>query len=302
MAHRIVVVTPAGRMRYLELLKYYILKDASIDEWVLWDNCRDPLDREYINQLEKEHLKIRVIRLENVDGTNLSVNRFYSFCKDESAFYIKMDDDIVYLPEQFGLSLYMSAMKERDQFLWWSPMVINNAICSWLLKYHSKVEIRENVSCQAGDFFGWRDPEFAETLHRTFLARLKTNDVQAFSVANFTVSLSRFSINCLGFFGEDVKKYDQQFCPLGVDDEEWLSAFFPSAVGKSGRIVGNLVISHFSFFTQERELLDSKILEQYYDVVGLVPPPYEIKKSSLKQRARFYLLKRLHGGKRKRAK
>ena len=283
-ANRVVAVTPAGRRRYLELLKHYILKDTSIDEWFLWDNCRDPLDREYINQLEAGHSKIKVIRRDNVDGSNRSVNGFYASCADESVFYIKMDDDIVYLPERFGASLYANALNERDLFLWWSPLVINNAICSWLLKYHSEIKISEPVSCQAGDVLGWKDPAFAEKLHKIFLLAVEANDVRAFQVADFGVSLARFSINCLGFFGEDVRRYGQQFCPADVDDEEWLSACLPSITGRPGRVVGNLTISHFSFFTQEQELLRSRILDRYYSLASLQPPQYEIKEILFERR------------------
>lgn len=294
MEHRIVAVTPAGRRRYLELLKHYILSDTSIQEWILWDNCRDPQDRIYINRLEAEHSKIKIIRLDNVDGTNKSVNRFYRFCDDERAFYIKMDDDLVYLPKQFGSSLYACAIKERGQFLWWSPMVINNAICSWLLKYHSPVKIERYLSCQASDFVGWREPSFAKDLHSKFLAALAAKDLQAFIIPDFIVSLSRFSINCLGFFGEDVKKCGEKFCPPDVDDEEWLSACLPSIVGRPGRVSGSLVVSHFAFFTQEMELLRSGVLENYYRVADVVPTRYPVRKPSLKSQVRLLLLRKLH--------
>lgn len=294
MEHRIVAVTPAGRRRYLELLKHYILADTSIQQWILWDNCRDPQDRSYINRLEAEHSKIRIIRLSDVDGTNSSVNRFYRFCDDERAFYIKMDDDLVYLPEQFGASLYRNAMKERGQFLWWSPMVINNAICSWLLKYHSTLKIDRYLSCQASDFAGWREPSFAEDLHSKFLAALDSKDLRAFQIPDFIVSLSRFSINCLGFFGEDVIRYGEKFCPLHVDDEEWLSACLPSMVGRPGRVAGSLVVSHFAFFTQESELLETGVLERYYRAAQIAPLRYAFKKPPLRRQLRLLLLRKLH--------
>ncbi len=53
--HKIVVVTPAGRRAYLELLSKYVIDDADIDEWHLWDNCRLQADRYHINQLAQRH-------------------------------------------------------------------------------------------------------------------------------------------------------------------------------------------------------------------------------------------------------
>jgi hypothetical protein len=284
--HRIVAVTPAGRRKYLELLKHYVLRDSTIAEWHLWDNCRKSEDRTYIQGLAREHPKVKIVEIQGADGSNRSVNRFYPFCKDVDAFYIKMDDDLVYLPDHIGERLYRQAIAERDKYIWWSPLIVNNAICSWLLKYHSRVEIPEFVSCQAADSLAWANPGFAERLHRKFLAAVETNDIGMFQVPDFEVSLSRFSINCIGFFGKDVAELGEGFCPVGVDDEEWISAVLPSQVGKPGRIAGAIATAHFSYYTQEADLLKCRILDDYYRIAGLKPEPYQIQimKRSLKQR------------------
>jgi len=285
MKPRIVAVTPAGRRHYLELLRHYVCADDSIEEWHLWDNCRNDFDRKYIGQLGRMEKKVRVIRLENTDGTNRSVNRFYRLCAEDGAFYIKLDDDIVYLPKGFAGDLHRQATEERERFLWWSPLVINNAICSWLLKHHSSIRIQENLTCQAGDHHGWFDPSFAERMHQAFLEALHAGDISSFYVPNFQVSLARFSINCLGFFGADVRALGTTFCPLDVDDEDWISAGLPSRLQRPGRIVGNLVVAHFSFHTQEPELLQSRMLDRYYEAAGLRPASYAIKKRPLGERA-----------------
>jgi hypothetical protein len=291
---KIIAVTPAGRRHYLELLRRYICADTTIDEWHLWDNCRNDADRRYIERLEAAEPRVKLIRVDNADGTNRSVNRFYRFCVDDNAFYIKLDDDIVYLPKGFGGSLCRRAMEEREKYLWWSPLVINNAVCSWLIKHHSKMTINEGLTCQASDRRGWFDPAFAESMHRKFLGALQTGDISRFHVPNFQVSLSRFSINCVGFFGADVRALGADFCPLDVDDEEWISAYLPSRLQRPGRVVGNLVVAHFSFFTQEPELLQSRILDQYYEAAGLSPVSYPIKKRPWRQRALFGVRKVLN--------
>ena len=78
------------------MLASYVLNDHDVFEWQLWDNCREELDRVYINELAKLHQKVKVVRLPGVDGTNRSVNRFYRHCNDIDAFYVKVNDDIVY--------------------------------------------------------------------------------------------------------------------------------------------------------------------------------------------------------------
>jgi hypothetical protein len=284
---KIIAVTPAGRRHYLELLRHYVCADKTIQEWHLWDNCRSEADRGYLELLEAEEPKIKLVRLDNVDGTNRSVNRFYRFCVDDDAFYIKIDDDIVYLPQGFGGALCRQAIEEREKYLWWSPLIINNAVCSWLIKHHSQITVNEPLTCQASDRWGWFDPAFAEDMHRKFLEALQAGDARRFHVPNFQISLSRFSINCVGFFGADARALGSDFCPPNVDDEEWISAYLPSRLQRPGRIIGNLVAAHFSFFTQEPELLQSRILDHYFEAAGLPPTKYAIKKRSLKQRALF---------------
>ena len=294
--HRIVAVTPAGRRKYLDVLKHYILNDYSIDAWHLWDNCRSEADRRYIYELERISPKISIISIKGSDGSNASVNRFYTKCRDPDVFYIKMDDDIVYLPKNFGRQLYNKAIAEKNQYSWWSPLVVNNAICTWLLKYHGRVHIGNDVSAQASCPFGWRSPIFAKTLHDVFVQAATTHNLSAFQVPDFEINLSRFSINCIGFFGDFVANFTEaEFCPLGVDDEEWISAVLPSRAGIPGRIAGDIVISHFSYFTQERALLCSNILSKYYDLAGLQMDPSfsQVPKKSLKKGLKRRLLNRL---------
>jgi len=270
MSHKVIAVTPAGRRAYLDLLKNYILKDSSIDEWHLWDNCRDPDDRAYLAELERDHAKIRIVRVPSADGTNRSVNRFYRFCDDENAFYIKMDDDLVLLPEGLGRRMYDVAITERGTHLWWSPVVVNNAICSWVLQHFGLFRFNIDLTAQASSFAAWRSPYFAAALHRAYLDAIEGDrnlfEARLADVPNLSVSLSRFSINCIGFFGSDVAALGPLFCPPDIDDEEWLSAVLPAKIGRPGRVIGGLAVAHFSFFTQEAELVRTDILERYYRI------------------------------------
>ncbi len=292
---RVVAVTPAGRRGYLELLAHYVLADEFISEWHLWDNCRAESDRVYINDLAAHHKKIKVITLPKVSGWNNSINQFYKLCNDRETFYIKMDDDIVYLPPEFGKKLLEQALPERAVSLWSSPMVVNNAICSWMLKYLSKVKIEAELTAQAACRIGWRSAAFAESLHDAFLKTLGEGAGHRFHTPDQIVSLSRFSINCIGFFGSDVLRLGKDFCPDGVDDEEWLSVVLPMRLNRPGRIIGGLTVAHFSYWTQEAELLSSDILDRYYLHAGLKLNSRPIKKANSRERLKTHLLNRLLG-------
>jgi hypothetical protein len=274
--HKIVVVTPAGRRAYLDVLKQYIIRDQNIAEWHLWDNCRDIQDRAYIDSLEKEFGKIRIIRHASTDGSNRCINRFYATCTDPETFYIKMDDDIVYLEENTASSLLAAAIAEKESYLWWSPLVVNNALCSWLLQQHGLLDTDRELTAQASCPTGWKDPWFAAMLHTSFLDMLSRG--QRVRVPKSTVSLSRYSINCIGFFGEDVVRYGPLFCPEHVSDEEWISAALPLQTGRYGRITGETCVAHYSFYTQEHVLGTTDILDRYYELAGIArihPKPAE---------------------------
>ena len=292
---RVIAVTPAGRRGYLELLTRYVLADNSIKEWHLWDNCREASDRVYINELASRHDKIKIVSLPNTDGTNGSINRFYHLCNEPDSFYLKLDDDLVYLPPDLGAKLLRKAAPDRQRYIWWSPLVINNAVCTWMLKYLSSVTIPADVTAQAACRVGWRSPAFAKHLHLAFIEAIRMGRQDAFWVPDQSVSLSRFSINCIGFFGQDVMDAGDGFCPLGVDDEEWISAVLPAKLGRPGRVVGDCTVAHFSYYTQEANLLQTKVLDDYYEIAGLTLTHRPVKKLGARKAAKFAVLNRLLG-------
>ena len=130
---KVIAVTPAGRRRYLELLAKYVLSDEAVAEWHLWDNCRDPADRAYLQSLTDPRIKI--VSLPNAKGDNRSINKFCRTMTDPDAFYVKLDDDICYLPPGFFGRFAAKVAASKTNAIWFSPMVINNAICSWLLSF-----------------------------------------------------------------------------------------------------------------------------------------------------------------------
>jgi hypothetical protein len=125
------------------------------------------------------------------------------------------------------------------------------------------------LSCLAACEIGWKSPEFAVLLHRAFLNKLEANRVKDFRIPDATMTMGRFSINCLGVFGTDRVGLGDAFCPLDVDDEEHISAFLPMLTGRPGQIIGDEVAAHFGYYTQERVILDTDILARYYQVEAM---------------------------------
>ena len=75
--------------------------------------------------------------------------------------------------------------------------------------------------------------------------------------------MTRFSINAILWFGEEMKKFAGE---VPGDDEEFLSCIYPTRQGMSNGWNGDAVVAHFAFFTQRDQLDKWHILEQYGEI------------------------------------
>src|SRR6185295_19749431 len=136
---KLIVVTPAGREKYLRLLSHYVLGSPEVAEWQLWDNARNAADRAYVHRLAASDPRCRLKQLTGADGSFDAIAGFWRCCDDPEAIYLRLDDDVVFVEPDFFPRFVARARKERGKALWFSPLVINNAICNWLLKHLAKV-------------------------------------------------------------------------------------------------------------------------------------------------------------------
>ena len=288
MAPKLIVVTPAGREKYLRLLSHYILKSGEVAEWHLWDNCRNPSDRAYLQTLAACDPRIQVKEVPGADGGFGIIGAFFRFCDDPDALYLRFDDDIVFIEDGFFPRFIERAIGERGKALWFSPLIINNAICGTLIKHLSRVIIEGPISCQAMCPYSWAFPNFPEALHPVFIEAIRANRLDDFRCPDREIRMSRFSINALGFFGAEKMALGDLFCPAGnLAEEEWLSATLPAKLDRAGKILGDLLVAHFSFYTQERRLLQTDILDAYYAIAGLPIPQYEKPRPSFRLKDRL---------------
>lgn len=285
MSMKLIVVTPAGREKYLRLLSHHVLKSPDVHEWHLWDNCRNEADRAYLERLAASDPRCRIRKLPHADGGFNVIGDFYRFCDDAEAFYLRLDDDVVFVEDGFFQKFMARVMAERGSAIWYAPLIINNAICNSLIKQLSRVLVDGPLTCQASCEFSWAHASFPQALHPVFIEAVRTNRLDDFRVPDREIRLSRFSINALGFFGSDIVSLGERFHPPSGDEEEWLSATLPMKLDRPGKIFGDLIVAHFSFYPQERQLLRTNILDGYYGLTGLAPPIYE--KPPIRLRDRF---------------
>lgn len=272
---KIIVVTPAGRERYLRLLAHYVLGSAEVAEWQLWDNCRTESDRRYLRELAASDPRCTIKQLPGADGGFAIIGDFFRFCDDPEALYIRFDDDLVYVEPGFFERFRARAVAARGEALWFAPLIINNAICGALIKQFAKLSFRGPITFQAMCPHAWAHASFPKALHPVFIEAVRCGRLDDFRVPDRDVRLARFSVNAIAFFGSDIARLGEGFLPPASDEEEWFSAVLPARLDTAGRVLGDLIVAHFSFYTQERQLLQTDLLDRYYGLASLSAPPYD---------------------------
>ncbi len=262
--YKIVVNTAAGRRRYMQYLVPPILHSDIIDRYDIWINTNNGADIEFFKRLAVNYPKVNLVWQPDgiVDGIK-SINAFYKYCCDEDTIYMKLDDDVVWFEPELFDKMVKFRVDNPDYFLV-SPLVINNALSTYLLQVHEKIRLDKYYASHCADYTLWRSGYFATALHEWFMEKyLKTKTYSKLYVGTQPWAMTRFSINCILWFGIDMKQFE------GVvpgDDEEFLSCIKPTQLGKANCINGNALISHFAFGPQ-REILDKCIILEKYGIL-----------------------------------
>ena len=259
---KIIIVTPAGRKRYLEILIKYILNLRDVvDEYRLWVNTKNEEDILFIEQLAKiypEFIKLEYNScLINQDNPGESIYSFFKNCKEPNTVYIRFDDDIIRME---GLNEFKNFLKFRidhpEYFLVYGN-ILNNAITTHIHQRKGNLNISsEIVSYDSNDIHGWNNAFFAENLHRQVLDK-KLNDFH-FGIWKL-YNYERVSINCISWLGEEFEKFNGIVHP---NEEQWLSVNKPMNLEKFNVIYGDFVCLHYAFFTQRGYLDTTDILDK----------------------------------------
>lgn len=238
-----------------------ILHSEVVDRYDIWINTNDMVDIEFFKLLAQKYSKINLAwQPDNVVDWVKTINAFYRACTEPDTIYMKLDDDVVWLEPELFDKMVKFRVDHPDYFLV-SPLVINNALCTYLLQINDKIKLRKYYDACCSHPVLWESGYFAADLHHWFLDNyLRTDKYRELYTGEHPMAMTRFSINCILWFGEMMKAFN------GIvpgDDEEFLSCIKPTQLGLSNCINGDAVISHFAFGPQ-REILDRQgILDSY---------------------------------------
>lgn len=265
---KIIVNTAAGRRRYMQYLIPFVVASDIVDRYDIWVNTHNGADIEFFKKCAEKFSKINLVWQPDglVDGIK-SINAFYKGCCEENTIYFKLDDDVVWMGP--GLIEKMVDFRiNNPQYFLVSPLVVNNALSTYLLQLEGKLKLNRYYPSYCSDDYLWKSGKFAAELHEWFREKyLKTERYSELYIGKREMGMCRFSINSILWFGEDMAAIS------GIvpgDDEEFLSCIYPTKLGKSNAWNGDAIISHFAFFPQREELDKMQILEKYGEYLHLI--------------------------------
>jgi hypothetical protein len=259
--YKIVCVTPAGRRRYMQYLIPFVVNSNIVDRYDIWINTTNKQDIEFFEILANKISKINLVyQPDGVINGNASINAFFRNCIEEDVIYFRLDDDIVWVEPNLFDKMVHFRIDNPEYFLVF-PLIINNAICTYILQNTEKITLNKYYPARATDDILWGSGKFAAQLHNWFLTtQLPNMQYENLYSGKHPIAINRFSINCILWFGHEMKKFD------GIvlnDEEEYLSVVKPTELGAVNCINGNAIISHFAFFTQRKKLDRLNVLERY---------------------------------------
>lgn len=287
---RVVCWTPYGRVGTYSLLIKYLGREVErgiVDEVWAYENLEPhsdgfsnpQADHEYLRELESTmplwfQVKQRPEGLPRRLPVQRNTGYAYRYMTDPDTVYIRLDDDIVYLHEDAISNL--AGKRIANTY----PVAVfgttwNNAIVSWFYQQQGLIP-REWGECGffCMDPIGWANGSFAVNLHTMLLDIAEQGDSKKVSdemylYQDFPIQAgTQFSVSffaSLGSMYRDLPHGPGVLHPNENNDEEesWHTQYKPREIGTDNLLIGNALVSHFTFKPQKPRVMASNILERY---------------------------------------
>lgn len=291
--HRVVVFIPSGRRRTEAILLTNLRRFPEVDEIQIWVNTDKPGkaepqapnaegDEEWLRSLPDVWSKCKLYEYPRHARPKwpkqLQTGEFYAYTQDLNTVYIRMDDDIVYVDDNYFKHMVKFRLRYDEP-----PIVCgniwNNAICSYIHQQAGHIDKAHGVveSPYCMDMVGWQSGKFAEYIHRVLLDHIEADTVPELYFDQYVLNGNkRFSISNFSFTGVGMRRMRPQ-----IDDEEiWLTEKVPVRAGRANVICGDALVAHYSFFAQRpvldqtdildryRQIAEDKLSAKYYELLG----------------------------------
>ena len=272
---RVVAWTPYGRERTVSILAPYMLRDIErgiVDEWWLYLNT-DPHqvdDLRYAYALARSHpaikIKDRPAGMPRRTPKQRNTGYAYQYMTDPDAVYVRFDDDIVYVHPDAVENVTRHKIQTPASACSFG-LIWNNAIISWFAQQAGIIP--EHYGKVGGpycmDSMGWANGAFAVDIHHLLLDHIDGGEPErVFLYQDFPLQVGmQFSVS---FFASLGAYYAALPTPgwLEPDEEEsWHTVHEPRRTNQPNMIVGNALVSHYTFAPQQRIVFGSDVLDRY---------------------------------------
>jgi hypothetical protein len=285
----VITWTPYGRQDTVSVLAKYMERDhraGLVDEWWLCLNT-DPTGQEgdlrYAYMLARKFPWIKIVDrplgMPRRHPKQRNTGYFYQYMIDPDTTYVRFDDDIVYVhPEAVARLVRSSRQRGINGGVASFPVMWNNSIISWFAQQAgiipgagSQDPVTGYIWPQVGgpycmDGVGWADGKFAVEIHRLMLDALERGeDMEKFYFyQDFPVQLgTQFSVSVFASLGAMYAGLPQPGVLVPDEEEHWHTVHQPRVLGQPNVIVGDALVSHFTFNPQRRIVLASNTLDRY---------------------------------------
>lgn len=245
----------------MEVLLPYILQQRGlIDEHHFWLNTIDAEDLLWIHARCAEHPDyLKMVPCPTVPNGSVTVTHFYALpeYRNERTIVIKVDDDIVFIAPNAIWNLLCFRLEHPEYFVVFAN-TFNNSWMDYLRQRQGMFPTAPFVADLAS---AWASGEWAEAVHRQFLADLACKDLRKHEeqCRQFIfIPGERVSINFVCWLGEDMARLH-----VTGDDEAFLTCEGPALLGKANAMCGSSIVCHFAFFPQREHMDATNVLEQY---------------------------------------
>lgn len=276
--YKVVICTPAGRQKYLSIFKNYIYRKMNagiVDEWQLWQNTTNPSDIAYLESMAAENPKVKICKIDEPitiqsqpSWNSLQTHKFMKFAQDDDAIYIRFDDDIVFIEDNFIEKVAQARIDNPNAFIIY-PNIINSTICtSWhqeigaLSEEHGIVrrERPDDPDYAYLDEFCYSDSGLIDHIHKTFKKRYEEGSLSAYYLpSRLFTDYKHFSICSICWWGRD--KID-----CGYVEEPQMAWELPMRYDRPVWFAGNALCVHFTYHTQKLFIETTNHLDFYREI------------------------------------
>ncbi len=263
--YKVNIVIPAGRERYLSIMKKFIyrkMEEGLIDSLDLWLNTVNPSDIAYIELMAAENPKVKIYRLDEAitptwESYNaLQTHKFFKFSHQDDTIYIRLDDDIIWVAEDAIEKICQARIDHPNAFAIY-PNIINSTMCtSWhqeigALSEEAGIVRREDpkdLDYAYLDAFNYTSTALINHIHNTFKRRYEEGSLSAYYLPSKSFDdFKHFSICSIAWWGKD------KVSP-GALEESQMAHELPKGFNRPVWFAGDALMVHFAYHTQRTEL------------------------------------------------